>query len=674
MEPKGIYMEVNMYLTFNALGSGYEGENNLEIVLDFNLPSGAIVHDSWLWLPDDTTIVKADVYDIRAAYLAYETIVERAHDPSMLFRKENGGYQLRIFPLEGEGSRKVRISYLSPTIWSGNSVETWLPLQILNSSNDPLPSVRILTLPDTLWEGPLLKSSENITFESYTDPNFGEVLSAEIPNELFEMPFKFSVDSPISEAGIFAGKLIDGADQFYQIAYFPPELEQAEESKNVVVLFDHNPDNAHVNKMGLFETAKEALRENLNDQDSFNVIFSKPSGNQLLSNDWISGDEASINAAFSQVADPINDFSNLISLLHDGISFIKEHGGEGDIVLIANTNNLGYNQWSTLTEEILNQIGQDAIRINIVNYQTLNTYSNWWWSGQYTVEYNHRRLYEQLTYETTGAFYSVTSGTFNVWEGMALAFSEISPEDYYFDFNVSLGNGLTYNRFNQHYYGQSVNPGKPILQVGKFIGQFPMTVNFIGGSGGEFIADTRSLNEDQILTMDTLSREIWTGHYLKQLEGLAVGNNDDIEIINLSKKERVLSKLTAFLALDIENGGEPCLDCWGEIWLTVDTEESETADEFKILAQANPNPCSDGCRINFEWSGDYNGEVIDAEIFDAFGKLITTIDTKTLADLGKMEWFWDASDKNGRRLPDGIYFLTIKSQAGVQTLKLMLLK
>ena len=674
IRPQGAYMEIELFLTMSAQGLGYGGFDELEIVLDFTLPSGAIIHDSWLWLPDGTTIVKADVYDIRSATNIYDEIVDRASDPSILYRKEGGGYQLRVFPLDGEGSRKVKISYLTPAVWSENFVETWLPTQLFSHSLLPLSSAKIITIPDPLWETPTLTGYGNIDFESYNDPIYGAVLGVNIPNEFFNMPMKFTVDAPFDADGVFAGYREEGDDHFYQVAYIPPYVVHQVTPRNIVVLFDHDEDNAHVNKLGLFEHVKDVLRDNLNEQDKFNLLFSNSGGNQFLSDTWISGEAMELNTALSQLSDPIKNFPNLIPLLLDGITFIKNNGGEGDIVLIANSNHESFWNMENLTNQVLTLIGQDDIRINIVNYQDLNFYYDWWWDEQNDIDYQHRELYENLTFGTSGTFYSIFGGAFNVWESISSAFSDLYRENYFFDFNTELASGFTYHKFNQNYLGQSENPNKPIIQMGKYFGDLPMTLNFMGASDGGLIAETKTLSEGDFFASDTLLRESWTGHYIKHLEGEASNNSDALEVINISKFERVLSKYTAFLALDIENGGEPCLDCWEYTEILIATDDLSEKEAFEIILEATPNPCSDGCRINFEYSGDYNGEVIVAEIFDAFGQLITTIDTRILEDLGKMEWFWGATDYNGRAVPDGIYFLTIKSQAGVQTLKLMVVK
>lgn len=673
IQPQGAYMEVELFLTMSALGTNQYGEE-LEIVLDFSLPKGSIVHDSWLWLPDETTIVKADVHDIRTATQIYEDIVDRAQDPSLLYRKSDGGYRLRIFPLSFESYRKVKLTYLTPAVWKEDGVESFLPTNMFNHSVVPLSNARIITKPTEGWNNPRLAIGGfgDLFFEAASDPVFGDILAVEIPNEFFQSPVKFKTDAPFNEDGIYADKLTDGEDHFYQVAYMPPDVNHQSEGRKICVLMDHQPDNAFVSKFGLFSHLKEELLDYLGVQDSFNIFFSKAGGNHFLSEQWISGEE-SVDV-LSPLVDPVDNYPDVIEILTDGINFIKSNGGTGDILLIANSNNADYWYSSMLTAQILELIGGDDIRINIVQYQDRNYYFDWWWGGDFIVEYNHKELYENLTFHTSGFLYSSFDGAFNAWESISNAFADLFNEDYFFDFDIEMAGGFAYDQYEQQYMGQSKNAGKAIVQTGRFIGEMPMTVEFIGfGSEGNFVEDSHVIEADQFYAADTLLREIWFGHHIRQLEGEASGNSDEQYIIDLSILERVLSRYTAFLALDIENGGDPCLNCWGYEYITVDTEDEEQS-ESTLKVVAHPNPFADNCMITLEASDVKDDSEIVAYISDSFGKKIRTIDLAGFIQSGKMQWSWNGMDEKGQRVPDGIYFLTIKTDKELYSMKLMLMK
>lgn len=670
VEPKGAYFEINLYLTFSAEGSYYSSFDNLEIALDFNLPEGSIIHDSWLWLPDGETIVKADVYDIRNATNIYEDIVDRASDPSILYKKEDGGYQLRVFPLQGGENRRVKLSYLSPAIWNEHTVETWLPNQIFTNSIVPLSSVKILTIPDPNWLSPQLVSTNEMVLNPMNIAPFGAVEGIDLPAQYFEKPLKFSVKSPLTDGNVFVNKYQDGEDHFYQLAYMPPEVNQVNPRK-ILLLFDHESDNSDISKLGLFEYVKATLKQELTPQDSFNIIFSKTGGNLQVSPSWIPGSESDINQALNSLLNPIENYSNMSSLLTEGIDFIKNNGGEGDIVLIANSDNLNYTAGNNLSQQLLSEIEGENIRFNIINYQNRNYYYNMNWTGIQSVGYSHMYFYRDLVVGSSGILYSNFKGGLNVWENISALLSDLSVGNYNFDFDISLNSGFTFQDFFQNYMGQSRVPNKAIVATGKYTGSFPLTVDYIGISDNGFVTDSKTLDESAIILADTLSREIWYGNYFRYLEGIANSGNDEAEVVHLSKTERVLSKYTAFLALDLENGGEPCLDCWGYPLLTVETNDPDQNGGQKIHVTASPNPFSINCSIELELTGQLEEEEIQIQIFDAFGKLVATIDAEPLIQHGKLQWNWDARDQTGNSVPAGVYMLTVRSNNDLQTIKLV---
>jgi len=133
LTPKGIYTEVGMYFTFSTKATAYTSpQDTLEVVYKFDLPEGSIVIDSWLWVND--VIVKADIIDRWTARSIYEGIVKRRQDPSILMKNGSNNYELRVFPMAGNQTRKVKITFLLLNKWNpdGSSYIN-LPLSLLNA-------------------------------------------------------------------------------------------------------------------------------------------------------------------------------------------------------------------------------------------------------------------------------------------------------------------------------------------------------------------------------------------------------------------------------------------------------------------------------------------------------------------------------------------------------------
>ncbi|MFT6321425.1 MAG: Ca-activated chloride channel family protein [Granulosicoccus sp.] len=326
---------------FSDEGLGFNSWDSTEIILDFNLPEGSIVYDSWLWMFDDTTIVRADIHDIWTATTIYENIVDRRRDPSVLFRKASGSYQIRVYPLPNDETRKIKISYLVPAVWSTEEVNAWLPTDILQTSAIPLNYFEIITFPNATWQNPRLNGIPDVDFQSVTDPNYGEILTAQIPSAYINKPFSFAVDAPFNSDGVFVQQFDNGTDKFYQAAYLPPEIPTPANTKKIVFLVDHEDVNSSIDKADFYQYLEAECKTYLKSEDQFNFIFSNTSNPQMMSENWILGNPDSITQAFSQMAAPIKNYSDLVELLENGINFLIGNGDEeGDIILLVNSDNI----------------------------------------------------------------------------------------------------------------------------------------------------------------------------------------------------------------------------------------------------------------------------------------------------------------------------------------------
>ncbi|MEO1517628.1 MAG: FlgD immunoglobulin-like domain containing protein [Bacteroidota bacterium] len=674
LQPQGLYTEIGVYLTISAQPqNGLSGEQ-LEIVLDFNLPSGSIVHDSWLWMLDDETIVQADVFDLWKAISTYEEIVDRQRDPSILYQKETGGHQLRIYPLFQGEYRRIKFTYLVPTVWSAETVESWLPTSLLQTSDTPLESVQLITFPSPTWLEPKIAELTDHEFVPAIDQQLGQVLVMDLDGSTLSQPLHFSVKAPFNDQQVYASKLSHGGDNFYQIAYLPPDIPVTRESKNCLFLFDHVDENADVDTRFLFDYVGKQLQETLQPDDKFNIFYAGNTVPQRYATEWTEAGSDAVLQAFSQLGHPIQSKRNaLLDLMREAIVFAKSKGEACEIFLLTNSNDLLYWEATQNAENILDLIDEADIRLHFIPYQSQNYRVTWSWNIGDVTSYQNEVFFQLLVDATGGSMNEgPLYGSTSVWQSVDNTLSKVLLPGMTHELQPQLQTGFTYERFHQHYGGQSQLPNRAILQIGKYQGNFPMELSFNAFADGNFYSEKVQIDAGEVEEGDTLSRKIWMGHHLALLDATAQGNNDIREIIDISKAERVLTPYTAFLALELEQGGEECGACWffnQEIILNIDDPE-ETSPDLQL--SASPNPFREQTQIAIDWAGQ-DGP-ISLQLFDAFGKLIIDVEPSDWSSDGRLRWHWDGTDASGQALPAGVYYLLVKTQNENRNIKLVLVR
>ena len=152
IRPAGAYLEFSLEFSLSSAGTYYDSvHDTVEAVLNFDLPVGAIIHDSWLWVGPD--IVQGLLLERNQANNTYEGIVNRRRDPSILFKNTDTEYQLRVFPMAGNESRRVKIQYLLPARFSLSEMTAKLPVSLLKASR-VVPSLLVMVHTNATFQNP----------------------------------------------------------------------------------------------------------------------------------------------------------------------------------------------------------------------------------------------------------------------------------------------------------------------------------------------------------------------------------------------------------------------------------------------------------------------------------------------------------------------------------------
>ena len=107
----------------------------------FPIPKGATI-DSFQ-MDVNGTMIEAELLDAEKARAIYEDIVRRMRDPALLEYTGQGLYKVRIFPLEPNASKRVRMQYTELLGRDSGLVEYRYPLNTEKFSSAPIEEVSI---------------------------------------------------------------------------------------------------------------------------------------------------------------------------------------------------------------------------------------------------------------------------------------------------------------------------------------------------------------------------------------------------------------------------------------------------------------------------------------------------------------------------------------------------
>lgn len=107
----------------------------------FPLPEGATIDRFSMWI--DGNEVGAELLDAAKARSIYEGIVRSMRDPALLEYADRGLFKARVFPIEANGEKRVKIRYAEVLAADNGTVGYRYPLATERFSSAPLESVSI---------------------------------------------------------------------------------------------------------------------------------------------------------------------------------------------------------------------------------------------------------------------------------------------------------------------------------------------------------------------------------------------------------------------------------------------------------------------------------------------------------------------------------------------------
>lgn len=663
IEPKGLYAEVRMYLNFSVQCTSYNSINDsLEVQMGFNLPEEAEVTDLWLWVGN--VPVRAGIYDRWTASQTYNGIVQRRSDPALMLKMSATEYSLRIFPMAVNLPRKVEFTYLIPmSKLTGTNSIIPLPLNILKLSYCPLNNVHIVYKPSLDLNNPHFPELPGAIFTQQTNSLFGQHFATDVNTISSLGSLSMSVNKS-THSNVFAGvyPIPNSTEGVYQLELNIQQLLGLQSQRKTLFLFDFIKTNSSLSKPQVLQTLKNYVLSYFEQGDSLNFMFSGFYTNTIGSN-WISADSATIIPFLNSIdTSDFSNFSNLPILLIDAIDFIKTQGNNGTMVLISSSSTYSNTtQANALLGTVMSQMGTPVIPVHCISLDDIS-YPYYNWNGG-TVYKGNDYLLANLSAHTGGDFQSIqlyTNDYYNFgWNYQTETYSyssllgnlmpKLSGRFSALDVYTTLQSGFTFANYHFSASNGFNYFASPYRQVGKFTGNGPFQIIISAQTpDGQILNTQLTLDTIQTYATDSVSKNIWAAQNLREMMSYNQTSGVIYQVVQTSITERVLTKYTAFLAL----------------------EPGQTADTLSIPPEINnpvviginnPTPVnSDGSPFNcypnpvqntgfFEFSVEEYTEFL-VELYDIQGRKVgVVIDKKLMAGNHRIQF--DASE-----LPSGIYF------------------
>lgn len=686
LEPKGIYMEYNLYLTLSGKGNPFTAEDTLEISYYFNLPDKAIMHDYYLWVGD--SMVQARLIDRWSAWQIYESIVKRRWDPSVLYKDWSNYYHLQVYPLKGDESRKVRLTFLLPASWTSRNVLCPMPLDMLTNSLVPLDKLTVLVKENESFVSPSIPSIPECKFVRSYDPRLGSCLRTTIEgSKLGYNQTQISFPTPMKN-GLFLGKLDQNGKGLYQMAVLPADFFNLKQPRKMLFLLDFEATNSYyITGSQVYAELKNMLLNSLGEGDYFNIILSGPQPS-VLSQDWIPANPESIRQALEKWGpSPVENYSNLKTLLRTGINFSKGKSGT-TMVLLSNNCRYGDRDTANMLMNYLKTLGS----LPVTHVVDFNEYYSWYYFGNRYFRGNEY-FYTMLTRQTRGNFTQFQYWYNNIADVLGQVFYTAGGTVSSYDIHTTLDNGFCFGRYDITDNKNAIFLQKPILQIGSYNGSFPFVLEMAGIFKEEPVSVSKKVSWEEAYNSDTLLEKMWAGNYIREMEQTWTWDNELISnIIDKSVRYRVLSNYTAFIALEPGmdslfndnnnnnnngNGGSTTdgLTNMGDVGKEYTSVQQQILGllQDSIRTRVYPNPFHDRTKIeltlgNFQMMTRIK---MTLSVYDITGKQVAVFKPEELFFNGQLTLDWDGKDSSGTDLPKGIYYLNIRTSTFNQVVRLI---
>lgn len=673
---RGAFVEHNltMSVSYDFNSWFFKNYNELEFQWRFQLPEEAIVSDLQFWYGD--SLIQARILDKWTAELLFSEVSSPFREPAILTRGMSDGngnvhYEMRIFPIVRGEKQKFHLQYLLPARPTSGKLRTWLPVPQITADPRGADSLHIDVHYQRFMDAPHLIGRYGATFEHLSADSLYRTAFRIYTNDFIEL----ALDSPVS-AQFDVVSYTDSSDSYYQLMVVPPDLPILRTPRNLLILIDYSVTNTSgMTGELLFSSLKESMLRSLSEQDSVNLIVAY--ADIIAGSDrWLSATPANLDSLFVRCTGrEFLHFNSSQELFAAGTSFLQQQPTPGEVVWITNRIDL-----PTTTEGGQEYAGEivshfpTATKFHILDLDNIT-------SLRYTSDYG----YMVETFPFLSALARTTGGNLfflrfhslkNIFD--ALFFEKVSHYEE-MEIQVRFQNGYAYSKqlfsLFRGYYPQDF----PVIQTGKYEGDFPAEVTVIGRTADTLALKTFTISSADVINGSKKIATAWYGHHLQELAHKYQSTWMVNEMIDLSVRSRVISPYTAFLVPnpDAEDYYKKLQEAQNPNDRYSDNPtgligNGRVPDDL-FLIQAYPNPFNPVTHLKIQVPHNLRRQEGEIRIFNLMGQVVKSIQVVVPVN-GLIEVEWDGRNQEGISLPSGTYFVLFRVKDQVKRLKLLLLR
>ncbi|MCB9503605.1 MAG: T9SS type A sorting domain-containing protein [Deferribacteres bacterium] len=684
--PRGNFIEMNLTMTvsYDFESWFFKNYNELEFLWEFSLPEEAILHDFAIWLDD--SLLSATMLDRWTAELLFSDVSSPVRHPGLLTqgwanRDGQVSYALKLFPLKRQEKRRFQIQYLLPARPSVGALRAWLPTTQLISAKSPgIDTLHVVYQYETNASEPLVVGCEVLKKAHVPARSSWEMT---LPLE-FDQFAEIILPSPVEDSFFFS-TYRKNEENYYHLAVYPPTVAKIQQPRNILVLIDFNRYNTDgLDGEFLLSYLKETVQQALSEEDSINVIVAYENLVQGAEN-WVACSEENIDAMFTKVLQrSFPGYSTFQPIIVKAAQFLKNKQGTAEILLFTNTDEIGlYGSSRDIMADQVIGMFKPGTRLHVIDLENKSNLVYNSDKGYY--ESQLHSFWGRMTYNTGGNLFFLR---YNEIKSILSAFfyeaiSHFETVEVQLRFQAGYAHSTHLMALHEGYYPLNF----PIMQVGKFTGEFPVDVKIFGKTRENKVVKQFTIEETDVTPGTEAIATSWYGDHIRTLlrypyDPITVG-----DIINLSIEQNILSPYSGFIVLDPNNqqaqdnedpnnpngdsgdktdwnNGDPTRDEGGGM-----TDVENTDGVVLLNISAYPNPFSDHVNILVQKPAETDIEVF---VFNVRGQKVCSLEIQP--GLPEQTVIWDGHDEEGNLLSSGVYFIVMRGEKINKVIKVMILR